>query len=346
MNASKRYDIVIGRDLLNDSGKYVKSAVGGTKAAIITDSTVDLLYSETVAKSLESVGYCVFKYVIPSGEKSKNAQNFIEILNFLAKNGFSRSDVTVALGGGVVGDLAGFSAASFMRGMRLVQIPTTLLAAVDSSVGGKTAIDLETGKNLAGAFFQPDLVLCDYRTLSTLKPETFNEGCAEIIKYGIIEDSALFESLKKPIEDQLEEVIARCVEIKRDIVVKDEKDNGLRNILNFGHTIGHAVELCSRYEISHGYAVAIGMAAMVRAAVRLGYCGEDCRDEVLDMIKRHKLPTDTDFSANDLYNAALSDKKSGGGSITVIIPRKIGRCELKKITMTELKELIALGTAK
>lgn len=346
VNASKCYEIIIDPELLDKAGQHIKNAAGGSKAAVITDDIVERLYCERLINSLLKEGYEVFKLVLPHGEKSKNAENYIKVLNFFAKNAFRRKDVVVALGGGVIGDLAGFAAASYMRGIKLVQIPTTLLSAVDSSVGGKTAIDLDTGKNLAGAFYQPELVICDYTTLSTLDTEILNAGCAEVIKYGVICDRELFENLKKPLDEQIEDVIARCVTIKRDIVIQDERDTGIRNILNFGHTIGHAVELCSGYETSHGFAVAIGMAAMARAAEKKGYCSADCNDEIVDMLKRYSLPTETKFNADELYNAALSDKKGEGGMITVIIPREIGKCELKKITMAELKELIELGVAK
>ncbi len=346
VDASKRYDILIGQGLLGNSGSYVRSAAGGGKAAVITDDVVDRLYADTVEKSLQGEGYKTSKFIVASGEKSKNAGNFIAILNFLAENAFTRKDCVIALGGGVVGDLAGFAAASYMRGIGLVQIPTTLLSAVDSSVGGKTAIDLDTGKNLAGAFYQPDLVICDYSALDTLGGDLISAGCAEVIKYGVIADGELFARLKQPVTEQYEEIIARCVSIKRDIVCKDERDGGIRNILNFGHTIGHAIELCSAYEITHGFAVAAGMAAMARAACSLGLCGEGCRDDILEMIRRHGLPTRTRFGAEELFKAALSDKKSGGGTITIIVPREIGCSELMRVTMAELKEIIALGTAE
>lgn len=343
VNASKSYDIFIRAGLLEDAGEYIKRAAGGSKAAIITDDIVDGLYARTVEKSLSDAGYGVVKYVFPSGESSKNAENFLRILDFLAENGFTRKDVAVALGGGVPGDLAGFAAASYMRGMRLVQIPTTLLAAVDSSVGGKTGIDLKAGKNLAGAFYQPDLVLCDYGALSTLDEEAFRSGCAEIIKYGVISDAELFEKLKEPVKNQLKSIIKRCVEIKRDVVTADEREGGLRQILNFGHTFGHAVELLSGYTVPHGHAVAIGMAMMARAGARLGICGAGCAESIVEVIKRYGLPTDTVFSAEEIYKAALSDKKMDSDAITLVVPREIGSCELRQTSLAELREFINLG---
>lgn len=343
VEASKSYDIIISAGLLNSAGKLIRSAAGGSKCAIVTDDIVDRLYAGTLEKSLAEAGYEVFRFVFPNGEGSKNAENYLKILDFLAENGFTRRDLVAALGGGVVGDLAGFAAATYMRGTRLVQIPTTLLAAVDSSVGGKTGIDLKAGKNLAGAFYQPDLVLCDYSTLKTLKDEVFRSGCAEVIKYGVISDAALFEKLKEPINERLEEIIARCVEIKRDVVMADELEGGLRQILNFGHTFGHAIELLSGYKTPHGEAVAIGMAMMARACARLGICSADTAGEIERLIKRYRLPTETQFSAEDIYRAALSDKKMGGDTITLVVPREIGSCELRKTGLEELREFISLG---
>jgi len=343
VETSKSYDIIISAGLLQNAGEHIRNAVGGTKAAIITDDIVDALYAETLKRTLSGAGYEVYKFVFPNGECSKNPLNFLKILDYLAENGFTRRDVTVALGGGVVGDIAGFAAASYMRGMRLVQVPTTLLAAVDSSVGGKTGIDLKAGKNLAGAFYQPDLVLCDYLTLGTLKEDVFRAGCAEVIKYGVISNALLFESLKEPIKNRLEEVIARCVEIKRDVVAQDEREGGLRQILNFGHTFGHAIELLSDYKTPHGEAVAIGMAMMARSCARLGICSDKTAGSIIDMIKRYNLPVETGYPAEYIYKAALSDKKMGGGEITLVVPIEIGRCELRKTSLGELREFIEIG---
>jgi len=344
VNASKSYDILISSGLLSNAGEHIRCCAGGYQAAIITDDNVDRLYAKTLQDSLSGAGYRVIKYVFPHGESSKNAANYLKILDFLAENRFTRKDVVVALGGGVVGDLAGFAAASYMRGTRLVQIPTTLLAAVDSSVGGKTAIDLKAGKNLAGAFYQPDLVICDYATLSTLDDELFRDGCAEIIKYGVISDAALFEKLREPVSAQLEPIITRCVEIKRDVVSADEREGSLRQILNFGHTLGHAIELLSEYKTTHGQAVAIGTAIIARASARLEICGNDCAQSIVEMIKRHGLPTETGFAAEELFKAALSDKKMSGDTITLVVPKEIGRCELRKASLDELREFITLGT--
>ena len=312
-------------------------------AAVITDDIVSAFYLKRLTDTLVENGYQVAPYVIPNGESSKNFDNLIEILNLLAGKKLSRTDVVVALGGGVVGDLAGFAAACYMRGIHFVQIPTTLLSAIDSSVGGKTAVNLSAGKNLAGAFYQPDAVICDVSLLSTLTQEVFADGCAEVIKYGVIADKNLFEFIKKPICDNLIDVITRCVEIKRDIVNEDEREKGVRKLLNFGHTIGHAIELLSEYRISHGHAIAAGMAVEARAAVKMNLCAADCLGRLLKMLRLYNLPESTDYSADILSKACLSDKKRDGDSLTMIFPVEIGNCILKDIPVSDLHSVIQLG---
>jgi len=343
VNASKKYDIIIGAGIINEAGPAIRKVSGGQAAAIVTDDIVAKLYGKRVADSLEGNGYNVAQYVFPHGEASKTVETFLSIINFLGDEKLSRADIVVALGGGVVGDIAGFAAASFMRGVHFVQIPTTLLAAVDSSVGGKTAVNLPIGKNLLGAFYQPDLVLCDTSLLSTLATEVFRDGCAEIIKYGVIADSAFFESLQTPIHTQFEDVIARCVEIKRDIVAEDEFENGKRKLLNFGHTIGHAIELLSEYRISHGHAVAAGMAIVTRASERMGICGPQCLRGVLQMLSFYKLPDSTTYEADSIARACLRDKKRAGDNLTMVFPVEIGKCVLKEIPISELEAIIRLG---
>lgn len=343
VNTAKPYDILIEKGLLDRAGDLIRQAAGGSAVCVVTDDTVDSLYGERLTASLENAGYRWEKFVIPHGEASKNADNFIKILNFLAEKQFTRTDVVAALGGGVVGDLAGFAAACYNRGMQFVQLPTTLLAAVDSSVGGKTAIDLDAGKNLAGAFYQPRLVLCDYATLDTLSDEIFRDGCAEVIKYAVIADGALFEQLKKPIKEQMEQVITRCVEIKRDVVIEDEFDTGLRQILNFGHTVGHAVEANSHFTISHGQGVAIGMAIEAKAAAKQGYCSESCAGAIIDLIRAYQLPTESPYDASTLCEKALSDKKRRGNTISLIIPRTIGKVDIVKTPVDKLQSFIQDG---
>ena len=244
----------------------------------------------------------------------------------------------------MVGDLAGFAAASFLRGIPFIQVPTTLLAAVDSSVGGKTAIDLPAGKNLAGAFYQPSLVLCDIDTLNTLPAETFRDGCAEVIKYCILYDPALFAHLlERGLSFDREAVITRCVELKRDVVAQDEFDTGARMRLNLGHTVGHGIEAQSNFEISHGQAVAAGMAIVTRAGYALGICEQETRDAVLSVLRVFGLPVACKYRAEDLYRSALSDKKRSGGTVNLIVPRRIGDCVIRPTPVDEMQSFIQAG---
>ena len=343
VNASKTYDILIGAGLFPDAGEHILPFVPGGTAAVVTDDIVDKLYGNQLTCALTAAGLRVVKYVVKNGESSKNAVNFVDLLNFLADNKLTRTDGVIALGGGVVGDLAGFAAASYMRGIRFIQIPTTLLSAVDSSVGGKTAIDLHAGKNLAGAFYQPELVLCDYALLDTLRDDVFTDGLAEVIKYGVLADSDLFGMLNAPVKPQLEQIITRCVSIKRDIVAVDEFESGPRKLLNFGHTVGHAVEHLSGFTLSHGTSVAIGMAVMARACAKDGLCPQSDADAVVRLIEKSGLPVTTDRTAGELTGAALSDKKRSGDKITLTVVERIGKCVLKDVPVAELERFIALG---
>ena len=282
VNASKQYRVEIGSGLLPGLGPKAAALGKAKKVCIVSDSNVWPLYGAAADASLHAAGLETCAFVFPAGEASKNGETFLELLNFLAENRLTRSDLLVALGGGVVGDLTGFAAACYQRGIRFIQVPTTLLAAVDSSVGGKTAIDLAAGKNLAGAFWQPSLVLCDTDCLDTLPEEIFREGCAEIIKTAILFDESLFmELVRTGLRFDREKVIAACVRHKRDIVAADEFDRGQRNLLILGHTFGHAVELLSDFTLSHGRAVAIGTAIAARAAAHLGSCDQGTATRIM-----------------------------------------------------------------
>lgn len=338
IHASKSYDIKIGSGLLSTIGAEASALGNATKVCVVSDNHVFPLYGSVVCESLTDAGFEVHSYVFSAGEHMKNGTNYLTLLNDLAKMQLTRSDLIVALGGGVVGDLAGFTAATFLRGIRFIQVPTTLLAAVDSSVGGKTAIDLPAGKNLVGAFYQPSLVLCDTDTLNTLPPEIFRDGCAEVIKYGILYDPVLFSHLEDQVLDfDRERVITRCVELKRDVVMEDEFDTGARMKLNLGHTIGHGVEAKSAFEISHGMAVAIGMAIVSRAS----QCA-DCH-RILSILKAFGLPVSTQFCADELFLYTLSDKKRSGGTVNLILPRSIGCCEIVPTPVENLKSFIEAG---
>ena len=343
VDASIKYDIIIGKGLLAEAGKLCLETLGKHSVAIVSDDTVDALYGAALEKSLAEAGYSPIKFVIPHGEASKSMENLGALLGFLADSHITRSDFFIALGGGVVGDLTGFAAAVYLRGIKFVQIPTTLLAAVDSSVGGKTAVNIPEGKNLVGSFHQPSLVICDYETLETLSADIFADGCAEVIKYGVINDLPLFDKLKNPIKPQIEDIIANCVSNKRDIVNLDERDNGVRRLLNLGHTVGHAVEICSHFEISHGSAVAIGMAIVARASAKLGICSAEVPDEIEKMLSEYSLPTKCGYTADELSAVAAGDKKRMGGTISFILPRAIGDSYVHDMRIEDIKDFIAKG---
>ena len=345
VKASREYDVLIGSGLLGTLGSHAAALEKVKKVCIVSETNVWPLYGNAVRQSLLDAGLeVVAEFVFPAGEESKNGITYLNLLNHLAENQLTRTDLIVALGGGVVGDLAGFAAASYLRGIRFIQVPTTLLAAVDSSVGGKTAIDLPAGKNLAGAFYQPSLVLCDTDTLNTLPESVFRDGCAEVVKYGILYDPELFRHLaKNGLDFHRESVIARCVELKRDVVAEDEFDTGARMKLNLGHTVGHGIEAKSHFEISHGTAVAIGTAIVTRAACRQGICTEDTQDAVLRTLSSFGLPLTCGYSAEDLYRHALSDKKRSGGTVNLILPERIGFCRIAPTPVEEVQSFIEAG---
>ncbi len=344
IHASGSYQVHIGAGLLADLGSLASRTVSGRKAAIISDCNVWAYFGAAATKSLVSSGFHVEHLMFSSGENAKNSEHFLHILNFLAESQFHRQDVIIALGGGVVGDLAGFAAACYMRGIPYIQVPTSLLAMVDSSVGGKTAINLPAGKNLCGAFHQPAAVLCDTETLDTLPEDIFRDGCAEVIKYGILYDPTLFAHLEEMgMAFDREKVIARCVELKRDAVEADEFDTGIRRKLNLGHTLGHAIEAESGFTISHGTAVAIGMAMVTKAATKMGYCHQNTTDRILSLLKKFELSTHTDFPTENLMHQALSDKKTEQDSIPMILPREIGCCEIVPVKQVFLLDFIKAG---
>lgn len=339
------YDVHVGTFLLERVGQTVRETCpGATRTAIVTDTNVGPLYAEVVRTSLTQAGLEPHTFTFEAGEERKRAATLVGCLEFLAESELSRGDAVVALGGGVVGDLAGFAAATYQRGMGFAQIPTTLLAAVDSSVGGKTAVDLPTGKNQAGSFYQPCIVICDPNTLETLPEEQYRCGCAEIIKYSMLGNAAFFEELyKTPVREQYEHVIEVCVQMKRDIVGADEYDLGRRRTLNLGHTFGHAVEQCSDFSLLHGEAVAIGMATVTRAAVKRGICGEETLARLLDILHRYGLPTETGYELNKLYEAELVDKKISGGKMHLIVPEKIGQVRMETIPVEALRDWMQDG---
>ena len=342
--ASRQYDVLIGRGLLQSAGAQIRGVTKASAILIVSDDAVWPLFGETVQRSLEAEGFRVCTFVFPHGESSKNAATYLQLLDALAAQRLTRTDALVALGGGVVGDLTGFAASTYLRGLGFIQIPTTLLAMVDSSVGGKTAIDLPAGKNLAGTFYQPWLVLCDPDCLQTLPENLFRDGCAEVIKYAVLGSAPFFDDLKAvSAHAQLEHIIETCVRMKRDIVSQDEFDRGTRQLLNLGHTFGHGIEACSGFAVSHGSAVAIGMAMMVRAAAAFGLCTEKTRDTVVDILRQYDLPVDCAFRAEDMLPTILHDKKAAGDTINLIVPTAVGQCRIVKTPASEIMDWLRAG---
>ncbi len=343
VRASTAYDVLIGDGLLQSAASILSPVVKSGPVTIVSDNTVYALYGDTLKRQLTINGNTVHSFVFPSGEASKNSGTYIRLLNFLASHGMSRADTIVALGGGVVGDLAGFAAATYMRGIRVVQMPTTLLSAVDSSVGGKTGIDLQAGKNLAGAFYQPSLVLCDYRLFDTLEPAVFASGMGEVIKHAVLSGGELKALLDSPIRENLAQIVKLNVQIKRDVVQADEREAGTRKLLNLGHTIGHAVETLSRYTLSHGQSVAIGTSMTARICAAQGICSQAVASDVIRLFRFHGLPTETEFTAKQIAETARMDKKRQTDTITWVWIEDFGRCILKDIPMNDFESLVSLG---
>ena len=345
VSASRSYQVTIGSGALAMLGEAVRTLCPKARiAVVVSDDAVFPLHGEKALSSLRAAGLEAGAIVVPRGEATKTADTLVLLLNRLTEMHASRSDVLVALGGGMVGDLTGFAAAVYMRGVDYIQCPTTLLAAVDSSVGGKTAVDLPAGKNLMGAFWQPRSVLCDTDTLATLPAEVFADGCAEVVKTAILFDPALFDVLSRDgLRFDREEIIARCVAHKRDVVAEDEFDTGKRALLNLGHTLGHAVEARSDYTLSHGKAVAIGTATVCRAAAKTEFAEKALPADVEDLLRTLGLPTRTERSIDELLPVMLSDKKRSGGTVNVVVPERIGQCSLHPMTADELKRFMEAG---
>ncbi len=343
--APHAYDIPIGEGLSHRAGELCASVIKPCRALLLSDDTVDALYGDRVAASLSAAGFSVVRHVIPHGEASKSATELVDLLEHMARAQVSRTDCLVALGGGVVGDLGGFASAVYLRGIRFVQMPTTLLAMVDASVGGKTAIDLAAGKNLAGAFHQPSLVICDPSLLATLPPESFADGMAEVIKYAFINDRALYERLVADdgSASELAEIIRLCIEDKRALVEADETDRGPRQLLNLGHTVGHAVEACSHFTVSHGQAVAIGTVILSRASERAGIAACGTTDALCALLRKYHLPTSCPFTAEELFAVATSDKKRAGGKLTLVVPYGIADSRLVTVPLDALEGYIRAG---
>ena len=341
------YDILIERGLLARAGELCKEVLPrARRLAVVTDTNVGPLYAGAVKASLEKAGFTVQVTTLPAGEHTKCAENLTALWETFMAFGLTRTDAVVALGGGVIGDLAGFAAATVLRGVDFVQIPTTLLAQVDSSVGGKVAIDLKAGKNLAGAFWQPKLVLMDPDVLSTLDDQTFADGMAEVIKYGCIRDDAFFEFLERhpsrtEIMAEIEHVLYTCCDLKREVVVEDERDTGVRMLLNFGHTLGHAYELAGNYELwTHGQAVAAGMVKAAELGVELNVTPDGTAQRITALLEQFRLPIAIDCTHEQYADAIGLDKKGAGADISLILLDRIGHAAAKKMPKAEVLSLL------
>lgn len=339
----KQYSIMIQKDLLANMGEHLSQNYQHKKIALVTDTNVDTLYGQILMESLLSRGFQVKKIVVPPGEKSKSIAMLEYLYGKFLDFKLSRSDLILAFGGGVVGDLVGFAASTFLRGVPYIQIPTTLLAQIDSSIGGKVAVNLPTGKNLVGTFYHPEAVFIDPLLLNTLPLRVLRDGIAEVIKYSAISDTQLFANLTSYHDEQeflqnIELTIATCCKIKQQVVEEDEKDTGLRMTLNFGHTIGHAVENFFNYETyTHGEAVAIGMAHITERSEALGLTEPGTTKKIVKLIEKYGLPTTaTEYDQQALLNSITLDKKNSNSGLHIILLTTMGKAFIKKIQLTEM----------
>ena len=332
------YPVITGHGILKDFADLTQICREGTKAAVVTDDNVAPLWLDRLLSVLPDG---TLRYVIPHGEKSKNWALAGELLEKLAADGFCRDDTLVALGGGVVGDITGFVASVYMRGVPYVQVPTTLLAAIDSSVGGKTAVDLKAGKNLAGRIYPPKAVVCDLDTLATLPRSEWKCGLGEAVKYAVLAGGEIFDIMESGAgAENLERLIDLCVDYKRKIVEADENEGGLRRLLNLGHTVGHAIEAESALGFPHGVCVAMGIKVIARASVSAGYLPKDEYLRISALLQKYGFP-ECPYPLRSVIMHAAHDKKISGGKINAVVIRGIGRCETVPMTLDELKEFVS-----
>lgn len=346
--ASKEYDVIIGKGAVSVLGAEIKKLCpGAVKALIVSETNVAPLYLEKVREEICKAGIETVDYVFEAGERSKGIETVAAMWNRMAEAGFTRTDIVVGLGGGVTTDMAGFAAATFLRGISVIQVPTSLLAMVDASIGGKTGIDIAMGKNQVGAFWQPSVVIEDISFLKTLPDEVFTEGMGEVIKHAFIVDPALLEKLEKANgsirddEELLEDIVAMNVADKASVVKEDENDNGRRQILNYGHTIGHVIERDSGYTKPHGICVAKGMGIMIDACVRAGSLDAGTAERMKNLLKLYRLPVSDGITPEAIVKGAMNDKKKRGGNISVILVNKIGEAEIKKMTPEEFMRFLS-----
>lgn len=329
-------ELYFGRGLLQQAGEIIAKHIKGRTAVVVGDSNTLPLYGDVIGKSLQKVGFKGGMVEIPAGETSKNIDILLDLYQQFYENDLTRDGVVIALGGGVVGDLAGYVAATFLRGVQVVQIPTSLLAQVDSSIGGKTAIDMPFGKNTVGAFHQPKVIITDPSVLKTLKPEFYSDGMAEVIKYGCISDKVILDTVAKD-SFAMDDVIWRCIEIKANIVMEDEMDSGKRMLLNFGHTVGHAIEKCENFVgLSHGAAVGVGMLRAIELGDRLGVSPIAAYDEVKALLEKFDLPTTTKIDDSRLEEAISADKKRDSSGVNFVFITELGNAITKRIEIKEI----------
>lgn len=344
VKVDKSYDILIGQDILGSIGHRAKDLNGLGKVLVVSDDIVNSLYRDVVYNSLKEAGYNVFEFTFNHGEKSKNLNTFTQIINFLAEQGFVRSDLIIALGGGVVGDISGFVAASYMRGIDYIQVPTTLLSMIDSSVGGKTAVDLEAGKNLVGAFYQPRLVLIDTNTLLTLPCIEYKNGMGEGIKYAVLEGGELkdlvLDGVKSSDTQSITRFVYLCVDSKRKIVEEDEKESNIRRLLNLGHTFAHAIEKLSLYEIPHGLCVAAGLDIIARISNAHLKLSDIDYMTILNILEKYELNNMNPYTIDQMIDIIKLDKKVESDNINFVIPYTFGDCRIEKVQLSKIKEFV------
>lgn len=335
MDLKNAYDIEIGSKIIEKLNLFLQENYKNSKILIISDDLVYKIHKEKIIKELD--GFYYKEFIIKNGENSKSTENLIKILEFAAQNQYRRSDLVIAFGGGVVGDISGLVASLYLRGIDYISIPTTFLSAIDSSVGGKTAVNLKAGKNLCGTFYQPKKVFIDTDFLKTLSDYYFNDGLAEAIKYGMIKDKSIFDEISKEnvskTYENLPSIIKKCLDIKKDVVKDDEKDFGIRQILNYGHTFAHAIEKNSNFEISHGHAVALGMKIMVKNFYESFYY------DFIKVLKKYNLDKEIDFDTEKILKVCMVDKKSRNDRINIIVVRNLGTCEILNIDLKDLRKI-------
>lgn len=339
VKCTKTYDILIENGIMAKSGELIKAKFGSKRFCVITDENVGKLYLDKLSAILKEAGLNFDSFVFPAGEDHKNMSTVEDITAFLAEHHYTRSDILIALGGGIVGDVTGFSAAIYQRGIEFIQIPTTVLAAVDSSVGGKTGVNLGGLKNQIGAFWQPSLVICDPESFKTLPAVEYSSGMAEVVKYAAICRASLADMIASGAD--ISDIICECVSIKRDVVERDERDTGERQLLNLGHTFGHAVEKATNHAFTHGQAVSIGTVMAFKAAEKMGMCSSADGKRVSELLAKFDLPLSCDCAFESLLSAMQSDKKRAGAEITLVLPRSLGECVLHTIEMSKLPEVLA-----